>query len=68
MLGGALGTQRGEEKCMQGFYEETSSGDRYHLEDLGVDGKVILKWMLKKKIKNWIVLIWPRIGTDGRLF
>ena len=27
MLGGALGAQRGEEKCMQGFCEETSGGN-----------------------------------------
>jgi hypothetical protein len=27
MLGGALGTQCGEKKCMQGFCEETSGRD-----------------------------------------
>jgi len=27
VLGGTLGTQRGEEKCMQGFCEETSGRD-----------------------------------------
>jgi len=38
------------------------------LEDLGLDGSVILKWTPKKEIKDWGVLISPRIGTDGSLF
>jgi len=33
------------------------------LEDLGVDGKVILKYILK----NWDGKAWTRVGTDGRL-
>jgi hypothetical protein len=38
------------------------------LEDLGLDGRMILKLTPKKEIRNWSVFIWPRIGTDGRLF
>ena len=39
-----------------------------HLEDLRLDGKIILKWIVKKQnMEEWIGLILLRIGTDVRL-
>jgi hypothetical protein len=41
--------------------------DRDHLEDPGVDSKIILKWILKKwNAGVWTGFIWLRIGTGGR--
>ena len=39
-----------------------------HLEDLGMDGRIILKCIFKEwNWKAWTGLIWLRIGTGGRL-
>jgi hypothetical protein len=41
---------------------------RGHSDDLDVDGKIILEWVLKEKCgKVWTGCIWLRIGTIGGL-
>jgi len=37
-----------------------------HLEDLGVDGKIILRWIFRKwDVRAWTGSIWLRMGTGG---
>jgi hypothetical protein len=41
---------------------------RDHPEDLDIDGRIILKWNLRKLgWRVWIGFIWLRIRTSGRL-
>jgi hypothetical protein len=37
-----------------------------HLEDPGIDGLIILRWIFRKRdVGAWTGLIWLRIGTGG---
>jgi len=45
----------------------TELRQREHLEDLGVNGKIILKYTFKKWDREaWIGLLWLRVGTAVR--
>jgi hypothetical protein len=58
-----MGEGRGAYRFWWGDQRE---GD--HLEDPGVDGRIILKWIFKKWYwRAWTGLIWLRIGTGGGL-
>jgi hypothetical protein len=49
------------------FSSENPKG-RDHSEDLDVDGKIILEWILGKQSgKLWNGCIWLRIGTSSGL-
>jgi hypothetical protein len=66
-MGGTCGTYGGEVytgvRILVGNKKESDS-----LKDLGVDGRIILKLMVKHSFgKAWIGFIWFRIGTSGGL-
>ena len=61
VMGGACSTYGGEERLWRGNLRE-----RDHLEDQGVDGMIILRWIFRKRdVRVWAGLIWLRIGTVG---
>jgi len=54
-----------QERCNRGFLWGDLR-ERDHLENLGVDWRIILKWVFKKCDEEpWTGLIWFRIGTGG---
>jgi len=64
-MGGACSAYGVEERCIQGFNGETRRKET-HLEDTGVDGRILLRWIFRK----WDVGVrtgssWIRIGTGG---
>jgi hypothetical protein len=43
-----------------------SSEEGYNFKDVGVDGRTVLKWFLKKQdVTAWIGFFWVRIGASG---
>ena len=65
VIGGACSTYGGDERRIQGF-KRGNLRERVHLENPGIDGRIILRRIFKK----WDVLVWPgsiwlRIGTGG---
>jgi hypothetical protein len=49
-----------------GFLIGRPEEKRYILEDIGVNERVILKWIFKEYDGDaWTGLIWLKIGTDG---
>jgi len=63
-MGGACSTYGGEERRIQGLVGKPEG--KNHLEDPGVDGRIILKWIFRKwDIGVWTGSSWLRIGTGG---
>ena len=67
--------EMGEASSMYGGKGEVYTGfwwgilrERVHLEDPGVDRRIILRWVFRKwDVRAWAISILLRIGTGGRL-
>jgi hypothetical protein len=56
--------RRGEMRNAFKFLSENVKG-RHHSEDLTIDGKVILEWILGNRVGRCGTSAWLRIGTSG---
>jgi len=64
-MGGACGTHRRGEMHTK-FRSESLKG-RDHSQDLGIDGKVILEWILGERVGRCGLGSFLRVGTSGEL-
>jgi hypothetical protein len=66
-MGRACGTYERKKTCIEGFGMENLK-ERGHLEDPGIDGRIILQWVQVKYDENaWTGLISLQTGTNSRL-
>jgi hypothetical protein len=64
-VGRACSAYGGEDRRIQGF-DGGNLRLRDHMEDPGLDGRIILRWIFRKwDVGIWTGLIWLRIGTGG---
>ena len=57
-MGQTFGTYWGEQRCIQGLGGNLRERD--HLQDPGVDGRIILRWIFRK----WDVSVWTASGSE----
>jgi hypothetical protein len=62
-IGGANRMHGTDEKCIKILVKNLKGKD--HLQDLGVDGRIILKLIFKEDGKVWTGFIKPKIGTSS---
>jgi hypothetical protein len=56
-----VGDRKGTYGVLVGYIREID-----HLEDLGVDRRIISEWVIEKGVwEAWTVLLWLRLGTGG---
>jgi len=66
-MGGACVTYGGEERRYTGFWWGNLR-ERDHVEDPGIDGRIILRWLFRKwNVGAWTGSSYIRRGTGGRL-
>jgi hypothetical protein len=62
-MGWVCNAYGGGRRPIQGFGGETLR-ERDHLGDPGIDGRIILRWILRKwDVEVWTGSSWLRIGT-----